>query len=298
MSRDEDVILVLNPEGDGWLNDGRPWAPDGPFYAVLGDPVSHSLSPVFQGAAMKAAGLPYVYHAARIPPADLSRVFRDRGRLALRGFNVTAPHKLAAARLCETLTDEARLTAAVNTVKLGRGGWVGHNTDIGGLGDVLGERLEGGTAGPGLVLGAGGAARAAIAALLTSGADPVTVMARPGPGLETLSGWLSTDAFPGSDVRLVDWGTVPDALTAAFGAACVSCVPGGVDLSFLACAFDVRQPRLWLDMNYGARACAPPGVDGRRVCDGLPVLLAQGARAFTWWFDLDAPRSVMAASLA
>jgi len=298
MRRDPDDVLGLRPDGDGWSRGGRPWEAPGPFYAVIGDPVAHSLSPVIQGAALRDAGLPYAYHAARITSGDLPRVFRDRGRLALRGFNVTAPHKLAAASLCGELTEAARLTSAVNTARLGPGGWEGHNTDVGGLGDVLEERLDGRAAGPGLVLGAGGAARAAVAALLAAGANPVSVMARPGPGRDGLSVWLSTVSLAGRPVRLVDWGTVPDALTTSAGAVCVSCLPGGVDLTFLDRAVGDRQPTLWLDMNYGARAAAPTGVSAGRICDGRSVLVAQGARSFAWWFDRDAPRRVMADALS
>ncbi|MBU0742849.1 hypothetical protein KKG45_04805 [bacterium] len=298
MRRGNGSTLSLRPDGGGWSRDGKPWEPDGPFYAVLGDPVDHSLSPLFQSAAMRAEGLPYAYHAVRTSRADLARIFRDRGGLALRGFNVTAPHKFTAADLCPVLTAEARLTGAVNTVRLTEGGWEGHNTDVGGLCEVLDDLIGRTPAGHGLVLGAGGAARAAVVALLESGADGVCVMARSGSGFEAMSGWLAADAMSGRRVRLVDWGAPLAEHGMASGFVCVSCLPGGVDLASLAPAGGTLQPALWLDMNYASRAVAPPGVPANRIHDGLPVLLAQGALSFSWWFDRDAPRRVMAEALA
>ncbi len=297
MRRERGSPLTLRADGDDWLRDGERWEPAGPFYAVLGDPVAHSLSPLFQGAALRAEGLPYTYHAVWASRTDLARIFRDRGGLGLRGFNVTAPHKLAAAGLCTTLTDVARLTGAVNTVRLTDEGWAGHNTDVGGLREVLDGLLGREPPGHGLVLGAGGVARAAVVALLEAGADHISVMARPGCGCDALSVWLAADAMQGRDVRLVDWGSPLAADGVDTGCVCVSCVPVGVDVSFLTLAGDVQSPRLWLDMNYGEHAAAPPGVPGDRVCDGLPVLLAQGALSFSWWFDRDAPRRVMADAL-
>ena len=294
MSRERGSLLTLRPDGDGWLRDGEYWESDGPFYAVLGDPVAHSLSPLFQGAALQAEGLPYSYHAVRVSSADLVRIFRDRGGLGLRGFNVTSPHKLAVAGLCSDLTDAARLTGAVNTVRLAAGGWEGHNTDVGGLCGVLDDLLGREPVGPGLVLGAGGAARAAVVALLASGIGRVCVMARPGSGFDAMSSWLAAGTLPGRGARLVNWASSLDAEWVAPGFVCLSCLPGGVDLSFLAPTGKLLQPKLWLDMNYGKRATAPPWVSDNRVHNGLSVLLAQGALSFSWWFDRDAPRRVMA----
>jgi shikimate dehydrogenase len=298
VSRADGPVLALRPDGDGWLRGGEVWEPPGPFYAVLGDPVAHSLSPALQGAALRATGLAYAYHAVRASRVDLARIFQDRGGLGLRGFNVTIPHKLAAAAACASLTETARQVGAVNTVRLTDAGWVGHNTDVGGLHEVLVDLLVGRPAGRGLVLGAGGAARAAVLALLDAGADSVRVAARRGPGREALTDWLAAGAPPGRDIGLLDWGAPPDAAWSAAGWVCVSCVPGDADLSFLAPVADALPPVLWLDMNYGDRTVAAPGVPAGRVHDGLPVLLAQGALSFSWWFDRDAPRDVMAAAIA
>ncbi|MDO9694894.1 MAG: hypothetical protein Q7W56_09185, partial [Candidatus Latescibacteria bacterium] len=167
MTAPEGGVLRLAPDGTSWLRDGLPWAPPRPFYAVAGDPVGHSLSPLFQGAALAAAGLAFDYRAVEIDAHGLA-VLRDRGReLGLRGLNVTAPHKSAAAALCARLTDDAVAAAAVNTVRWGADGWEGHNTDVGGIAAVL----AGLAAAPrsAVVIGAGGAARAAALACLRAG---------------------------------------------------------------------------------------------------------------------------------
>ena len=139
-------------------------------YAVVGQPISHSKSPVIHALFAAQTGQDLRYEAIEIAPdalaADLQRLHAD----GFRGANVTLPHKQAVAKLCESVSDRAQLAGAVNTLVRTEGGWTGDNTDGEGflmdlarVGIVLAGRSV-------LVLGAGGAARGILAPIL--GARP------------------------------------------------------------------------------------------------------------------------------
>jgi shikimate dehydrogenase len=304
----EGGILRLAPAATSWQCDGRPWSPPRPFYAVAGDPVAHSLSPRIQGAALTAAGLAFDYRAVEVDAPRLA-VLRDRGReLGLRGLNVTAPHKTAAAALCARLTDDAVAAVAVNTVRWGAEGWEGHNTDVGGIAAVL----VGLGAAPrsAVVVGAGGAARAAALACLRAGAGRVWIAARSARAAAGLRRWLATlppDAAARTAVPPP--GRPLSSLPLAPGALVVDATPPGSDLAALLSPPSDAPLGVWLDLNYGrgpdgraraGRAAAGDdgaGPDAALRLDGRAVLLEQGALAFAWWFGREPDRAAMSAAL-
>lgn len=281
---------------EGWLRDGEPWEPLRPFYAVLGDPVDHSLSPAMQNAALAERELDAEYLAARIRPGQLRQLKEgDAGRL-LAGFNVTAPLKEEAAALCDGRTDPARAVGAVNTVRVEEGRWLGHNTDSGGILTVLCEAW--GTAEPPVtatVLGSGGSARAAVDALLRWGLPTIEVRRRPGESGRRFERWLAarTDA---AGVSLTGLDEAPAPPTEA--GVWLACLPAGVDLRPQLPAAAGAAPALLLDLRYGDQlpGTAPPL--GFHVVDGLPVLLMQGGLSFAWWFGPPVPWQAMRAALA
>jgi shikimate dehydrogenase len=146
--------------------------------AVIGDPVRHSRSPAIHNAAYAAAGLDWVFVALPVPAGQGEVAVRSMPVLGIAGLSVTMPHKADAARACDTLSDDATALGVVNTVVLqDDGSLAGDSTDGPGLLrsleecglEVAGLRV--------LVVGAGGAARAAVLALGRAGAA-VTVTAR------------------------------------------------------------------------------------------------------------------------
>ena len=135
---------------------------------VLGFPVGHSRSPAMMNAAFRELGLDWRYLRLPLPPERFEQAVRALPGSGYRGANVTIPHKVAAHDLADELSDSARAIGAVNTLTFADGGGIaGDNTDAGGLLDAIGEPVSG-TA---LVLGAGGAARAAAWALAQAGAE-------------------------------------------------------------------------------------------------------------------------------
>lgn len=132
--------------------------------AVLGHPISHSASPVMHNAALRAIGLPNRYVAIDVHPDKFEKTLKTLHRLGFKGLNITIPHKEAAARLAEPLSEEAEVVGAVNTLARLDVGWAGYNTDVAGVEKSLVRHLEEDVGGA-LVLGAGGSAAAALYAL-------------------------------------------------------------------------------------------------------------------------------------
>ncbi len=140
---------------------------------VIGDPVSHSLSPRMQNAAFEAAGLDWAYVPLRVAPERLGEALRGLAGLSFAGANVTIPHKEGVAALVDETTDVARAAGSVNTIVVRRdGSLLGDSTDgaavTGALAATAGDGVLRGRV---LVLGAGGSARAVVAALSAAGAD-------------------------------------------------------------------------------------------------------------------------------
>jgi shikimate dehydrogenase len=272
--------------------------------ALLGDPVSHSLSPRFQNAAFRAAGLDGVYLALRCGAADLPGLLRGIAR-AGGGGNVTVPHKTLAAEVVEHRTAAVESTGACNTFWLEGGRVCGDNTDVAGFREAV-HAIVGSPAGARvLLLGAGGAARAAVAALLDDGVDAIHLLNRtPARAAELI------EAFPAGGARRT-----------SSGAATLQAVPAGsslrgerFDLVVNATSLGLRPAdplpiRFDAVGEFGAAVVLvyAPGetrwVREARACglpaaDGLEMLVQQGAAAFTRWWGVPAPLEVMRAALA
>lgn len=284
--------LRFGPEG--WLRDGSAWTPTLPFYAVIGEPVAHSLSPRLHTAALAERRLQHEYLALEVAAGQLAEL-KARGE-GLAGFNVTAPHKEAVAALCDGRTDQARAIGAVNTVRVEDGRWLGHNTDSGGLVAVLSQLWRGeGTPASGVVLGTGGSARAAVDALLRWGVAGVDVRWHTAAGRDRFETWLGERGL-GDEVSLSpllpDQEPVPDE-----PCAWVCCLAGGAPCRPYLPPAAGPSPALLVDVRYGDQRPQEAPPLGFAFCDGLPMLLMQGGLSFAWWFGPPVPWAAMHAAL-
>src|SRR5690348_2978306 len=134
-------------------------------YCIIGDPITHSLSPGMQNAAFNALGLNCTYIAFRVPASELEESIESLRSINISGFNVTVPHKVEVAKYLDELDNTAKKAAAVNTVNNIEGIFKGYNTDIHGFIEPLHRRHVDFSGMEILLIGAGGAARAVIAAL-------------------------------------------------------------------------------------------------------------------------------------
>ncbi len=250
---------------------------------LLGDPVAHSRSPAIHQAALDHLGIPGRYEARRVDGAGLAGAVAELRAGTLDGANVTMPHKAAAAALADRSTGDARRAGAVNTLSVAAGEVRGALTDVGGV------RRAWQWAGlpddvPVLVLGAGGAAGAALLAL--EGRAPAVSARRPDAA-------AALAARIGVAAEVVGWGE------ARPGRVVVNATPLGMGGEPLPAG--VLDGALGLfDMAYGAEptpAVAAFRAAGRPAADGLDMLVAQAAESFTIWTGEPAPVEVMRAAL-
>ena len=246
---------------------------------LLGDPVSHSRSPAIHRAALAAAGIEGRYEARRVDAAGVYRACAEIRAGDLAGANITMPHKRTAAAAADRLAPEAARCGAANTLVAEDGEVAGHNTDVGGL-RLVREWCGLPVAAPLLVLGAGGAAAAALVAF--AGSTLMVATRRGGAGAEL-------GAFLGVPVREVPWGEpVPGAIVvnATVLGMQGEPLPPGV----------VEEARGLIDLPYGADA-TPAAATARRLglpaADGREVLVAQAALSFRIWTGREAPLEVM-----
>lgn len=271
---------------------------DDPVYRVglIGHPVRHSVSPIFQQAGFDALGLSFCYEAWDTPEADLlKRVasLRDGGRI---GANVTVPHKEAVMSLLDHVTDEAAAVGAVNTIVRDGRRLVGHNTDIGGFLDAL--RIEGRFDVSGArvcILGAGGAARAVVFALLQNGAASIALHNRTTERSVALAAELggedsrlsAVEGSAGNAVRGSDLIVNCTSLGMAGGPGAGASPLAASDLSSDVFVCDiVANPEITPLLALARER-------GCRTLGGLPMLVRQGAASFTLWTGKDAPVDVM-----
>ncbi|HET9941108.1 MAG TPA: shikimate dehydrogenase [Candidatus Eisenbacteria bacterium] len=264
-------------------------------YAVLGDPVRHSLSPPMQNAAFRAAGIDARYEALGVPLERLDAVLAELHAGGVLGLNLTLPLKERAFELARTRTPEAERARAVNTLRREPTGWAGHATD--GLGfaawiQELGIQLEGARV---LLLGAGGAAASVAPIVLDHGPAAVAIASR-----TPARAWSLAERLSGmGSVAIVAGGLEDEADIAREG-------PYDVLVRALT-AEDVSEAeaRLWraleprapvLDLNYAERAALVRDrckKEGRPFEDGLGLLLHQGALSFEFWTGRKAPLQAM-----
>jgi shikimate dehydrogenase len=264
--------------------------------ALLGDPVSHSLSPVFQNAAFRAAGVDGVFVALRCDPDSLAPLLRGIARAGGAG-NVTVPHKTLAAEVVERRTDAVERTGACNAFWYEAGEIWGDNTDVVGFSRALRDLLGGSPAGARvLLLGAGGAARAALCALIDDGAAEVVVLNRSRARAEALVERFDSRstavraARAADDVRGERFDLVVNATSLGLRPDDPPPLDPVAGVRFGAALDVVYRP----DLTPWVRELLELGIP---AADGLSMLLYQGAAAFERWWGTPAPLVAMRAAL-
>lgn len=162
------------------------------LYGIIGHPLGHSLSPLVHNWAFAREGIPGAYMAWPVEPGDLPRFMDAVRALPVSGLSVTIPHKRSVIELVDDLTETAVTIGAVNTVFWREGKLMGENTDVTGFAAAL--RIRGITPGSALILGAGGAARAAVVGLKFLGAQKITVANRSLKRAEALASEFGIEA--------------------------------------------------------------------------------------------------------
>jgi shikimate dehydrogenase len=254
---------------------------------LIGDPVSHSLSPRMQNAAFAARGLDWAYVPLPVEGARLEDAVAGLVALEFVGANVTIPHKTAVLAYCDELDEVAARAGSVNTLVVRDRRVLASSTD----GPAVVELVDakGATV---LVLGAGGGAQAVATSLLDAGARSLTVAARDEERAHALVARLKTlfsecdlaadNAWPpaAAATMIVNATPIRDEVIVSLDG-----VKQVVDL-----AYNTDGTPTALVAAAGATGC-------ERVVDGAEVLLGQGAASFERWTGVGAPVEVMRAAL-
>lgn len=256
-----------------------------PLAGVIGDPISHSLSPRLHGHWLKRYDLRGHYVPLHVNHADLPEVLRTLPRMGFVGVNVTLPHKELVLSLADSVTDRAALIGAANTLTFTANGQIqADNTD--GMGFLANIRQTlphwRASAGPALVLGSGGAAKAIVSALVSDGAPVVHVANRTRARADGLK-----EQF-GARVSPTDWTHIPELIgdaalivnTTSLGM--TGQAPLSLDLSRLS------APTVVTDIVYSPMETDLLKDAASRGCetvDGIGMLLHQAVPGFERWFS-------------
>ena len=231
---------------------------------ILGWPVLHSLSPVMQNAAFDALGLDWAYVPLPTSPDRLAEAVLGLVATGFAGANVTIPHKTAVIEVADEVDEVARHAHSANTLVFRDGRVLASSTDVDAIAEAVGDAT-----GRALVLGRGGSARAAVAALAEREFD-VTVASRTDPG----------------------WPPVADGYDVV-----VNATPVKDDPLIRPAAGQVLIDLPYNDDGQPTALTLAGREAGCRVVDGLEFLVAQGAASFERWTGRPAPVAAMRASL-
>lgn len=253
-----------------------------PSAGVIGWPVAHSKSPLIHRFWLERLRIDGDYGRLPVAPEALGKAIRALPALGLRGVNVTVPHKEAVMAHLDHVDATARAIGAVNTVVVEDGALVGYNSDAPGFAEPLaGLALPGKRA---LVVGAGGAARAVLAALKGCGIAEVILMNRtPSKAASLLAEMDVAGEAVGLDAAVPDVALVVNASTLGMRGQ----PPLVLDLSGLddrAAIYDAVYVPLETSLLAAART------RGLRTIDGLSMLIGQAAVAFEKFYGAPAPR--------
>ena len=269
--------------------------------ALLGHPVAHSVSPQFQQAALDALGIDARYEAWDTPPEELPIAIERLRSGDLLGANVTVPHKVEALRLVDRLDAAAEEAGAINVIVNRLGQLHATNTDAHGIAraleaarvEVRGARV--------LLVGAGGAARAAILALRQGGAERVTIVNRTpdrAADLEPLGGGL--------DLRFAPLDPSDATFRGAARSARIIIQSTSVGMHHGPAEGESPVPAAWLGADHVAfdLVYTPQETPflrdakraGAQTIGGIEMLVHQGAEAFRLWTGQEAPVEVMYAA--
>ena len=266
---------------------------------IIGHPIGHSISPIFQQAALDHLGIDERYQAYEVGPEGVGDFVRGLRNESVVGINVTVPHKEAVIPHLDEVDDWATEAGAVNTIVNRAGRLTGHNTD--GYGFLRALRESGGLEPEGrrvLILGAGGSARGVVQALLRAGVGDLCIANRAVARAEALAR-LATDRGVNATPLPLD----SDALSSAAAGAdlIVNCTSLGMrhgpdETATPLMSSQIPPETLVYDLVYNPMLTPllrAADAAGAAMLGGISMLVYQGAASFEIWLGRSAPVDVM-----
>lgn len=267
------------------------------YLGIIGDPISHSLSPLIQQTALKAQGLDYLYLPFRVLKEDLEIALEGINALNFVGINVTLPHKTSILNLLDEVSAEARLIGAVNTVVFKDGKSLGYNTDGQGF---LRSLLEEGKIDPlqkkVLILGSGGAARAVAVTLALQGVKDLVIVNRT---MEKAKNLVSELAEKISGVNYRSMAFLPALLAEEISK--VDLIINATSIGLKTSQFPVKSEwfnsrQMVVDLVYYPLQTSflqKAARGGAQTLTGAGMLVYQGVEAYRLWTGMKPPVELM-----
>ncbi|HJU12991.1 MAG TPA: shikimate dehydrogenase [Candidatus Nitrosotalea sp.] len=265
-------------------------------FAVIGDPIDHSLSPALHNASFAFLGLDCTYIAYRIPKGDLDAGIADLKKIGIAGFNVTIPHKVEMMRLLDEADEECRTVGATNTVVNSDGHLKGYNTDVGGFLDPIKNRKIDCTGTDALVVGAGGAARAIVAGLAREGVRRITIANRTLQNAENLARFAKQLGVESDTADIATAGDTASNYKFIINATSVGLKGIGLPMS----TKNITKDSIVYDIVY--MPVETPFIQQAKekkatIIFGWEMLLSQAMRSFEIWIGRPAPYEAMKLTL-
>ncbi|MDZ4391559.1 shikimate dehydrogenase [Cypionkella sp.] len=256
-----------------------------PLAGVIGHPIAHSRSPALHGFWLKRYGIKGHYIPMDVAPQDLRQVLEMLPKLGFVGVNVTIPHKEAILQIADVVTDRAALIGAANTLIFRKDGRI-HADNTDGAGFIANLRQNAPdwdpTAGPAAVFGAGGAARAVVAALIEVGVPEIRIANRTQPRAQALR------ADFGAKLQIYDWVRAPNMLEGAATVINTTSLGMSGKSDFRVPLDGLERDAFVTDLVYNplkTKFLLEAEAKGCTTVDGLGMLLHQAAPGFERWFD-------------
>ena len=265
-------------------------------YAVIGDPIDHSLSPNIHNAAFRELGLDCTYIAYRIPKDELAAGIEALKKIKISGFNVTIPHKVEMVKYLDKVNEDCSIIGATNTVSNDDGSLTGYNTDMEGFLDPLKRRKLNLKDAKVLLIGAGGAARAIAAGFAKEKAEKITVANRTLQNANELSQFAKKIGIDSNAISLDKVGESASDYNIIVNATSIGLnnEPSPISTNSInekSIVYDIVYKPVNTDLIKQSKK------NGATVIYGYEMLLGQAALAFKIWHGVEAPYEAMKKSI-
>jgi len=265
-------------------------------FAVIGDPIDHSLSPNIHSSAFRELNLDCSYIAYRIPRGELKDGIESLKKIKIDGFNVTIPHKIEMMKYLDKMDESCSVIGAVNTVTNNEGVLKGYNTDMDGFLDPFKKRKLKIQDTKILLLGAGGAARAIVAGFAKEKAKQITIANRTLENANNLAQFANKIGLHANAINIEKVESNLESYDIIVNSTSIGLKnePSPIPLTSIkpeTIVYDI----VYLPMNTDFLKNAKK--QGAIILYGYEMLLGQAARAFELWHGIEAPYNAMKKAL-
>ena len=265
-------------------------------FAVIGDPIDHSLSPNIHSAAFRELDLENSYIAYRVPRGELKEGVESLKKIKIDGFNVTIPHKIEMMKYLDKIDESCSIIGAVNTVTNNDGILKGYNTDMDGFLDPFKKKEIKIQDTKILLLGAGGAARAIVAGVAKEKAKHITIANRTLENANNLAQFANKIGLNADTMTIEKIGNDLQNYDIIINATSIGLKNESSPISFESIKPEVIvYDIVYMPMNTDFLKKAKER--GAKIIYGYEMLLGQAARAFEIWNGMEAPYNAMKKAL-